>query len=127
MRRAVILIVALTVLSVGLSVWLDLSQRNTARGYMDSFGLVREALEQGKMDEAAQEQAYLHARWQHDAKWLNCLISHHHTRAVNTAMLELATALEQRWPDEALRALDRVMDALGDVASSDFASLENIL
>ena len=127
MRRAIVLIVTLTVLSVGLSVWLDLSQRDTARGYMDSFGVVREALEQGNMDAAAREQAYLHACWQHDAKWLNCLISHHHTRAVNTAMLELATALEQNWQDEALRALDRVMDALGDVASSDFASLENIL
>ena len=123
MRRAVVLIITLTVLSVGL----DLSQRNTARGYMDSFGVVREALEQGNLDMAAREQAYLHARWQHDAKWLNCLISHHHTRAVNTAMLELSTALEQRWQDEALRALDRVMDALGDVASSDFAALENIL
>ena len=39
----------------------------------------------------------------------------------------MSTALEQRWRDETLRALDETVDALGEVESSDFATLENIL
>lgn len=127
MRRALTLIVTLTVITFGTGVWLDWYQRDTARGYQDSFGVVRVLVLEGRWEEAVGEEAYLHARWQHDAKLLNCLIGHHHTRAVNTAMQELATALEQRWRGEALRALDRVADALGDIENSDFASLENIL
>lgn len=42
-------------------------------------------------------------------------------------MLHLSTALEQRWRDETLRALDEVVNALSEVESSDFATLENIL
>ena len=106
MRRAVTLIVVLTALCLGLGLWLDLESR---------------------MEAAAHEQAYLHARWQYDAGWLNFLIGHHHTRAVTSAMLHLSTALEQRWQDESLRALDEAVDALSEVESSDFATLENIL
>ena len=47
--------------------------------------------------------------------------------AVTSAMLHLSTALEQRWQDESLRALDEAVDALSEVESSDFATLENIL
>lgn len=127
MRRALALIITLTLLTFGAGTWLDIYQRDTARGYLAEFGAVRKLLLQGRHEEAAREEAYLHARWQQDAKWLNLLISHHHTRAVSTAMLELATALEQDWEDEALRALDRVTDALGDIEVSDFVTWENIL
>ena len=97
-----------------------------AVGFSDGAAFC-EAIDAGRLEEAAQEQAYLHARWEHDADWLNFLIGHHHTRAVTSAMLQLSTALEQRWRDESLRALDGVMDALSEVESSDFATLENIL
>ena len=63
---------------------------------------------------------YLHAQWQHDAVWLNYLISHHHTRAVSTAMVELSTALERQWDTETFQALDALEDALRDVEQSDF-------
>lgn len=127
MRRAIVLIVTLTALSIGLGLWLDLTQSHTAREYLEALDGMREAINAGRLEEAAQEQAYLHARWEHDADWLNFLIGHHHTRAVTSAMLQLSTALEQRWRDESLRALDGVMDALSEVESSDFATLENIL
>ena len=127
MRRAVLLISILSVLAVGLGLWVDLEQRQVAREYMDGVGMVRWLMDQGEIEKAAQEQAYLHAQWQHDAKWLNCLISHHHTRAVTTAMIELAAALENRWDDEILRALDKAEDALSDIEGSDFCTLENIL
>ena len=126
MRRAIVLIVTLMALSIGLGLWLDLTQSHTAREYLEALDGMREAIDAGRLEEAAQEQAYLHARWEHDADWLNFLIGHHHTRAVTSAMLQLAT-LEQRWRDESLRALDGVMDALSEVESSDFATLENIL
>ena len=70
---------------------------------------------------------YLHAQWQHDAVWLNYLISHHHTRAVSTAMVELSTALERQWDTETFQALDALEDALRDVEQSDFPYWENIL
>ena len=127
MRRAVTLIVVLTVLCLGLGLWLDLTQRHTAREYLDALDVVRTEVLENRMDSAAHEQAYLHARWQYDAGWLNFLIGHHHTRAVTYAMLHLSTALEQRWRDETLRALDEAVDALGEGESSDFATLENIL
>ena len=127
MRRAIVLIVTLTALSIGLGLWLDLTQSHTAREYLEALDGMREAIDAGRLEEAAQEQAYLHARWEHDADWLNFLIGHHHPRAVTSAMLQLSTALEQRWRDESLRALDGVMDALSEVESSDFATLENIL
>lgn len=127
MRRAVILIVVMLVLSVSLGLWMDLSQRAVAREYLDASTGIRALLEAGQPQNALNEQAYWHAKWQHDAKWLNCLISHHHTRAVTTAMVELATALQQGWEDEALRALNKLDDALGDVEQSDFPALENIL
>lgn len=127
MKRALTLILVLTLVSFGLGVWLDVSQRHTARTYLDGYALVRELLIKGEVEQAAWEQAYLHARWQHDETWLNCLISHHHTRAVNSAMRALATALEQRWTDESLRALDLVMDALSDIETGDSAAFENIL
>lgn len=127
MRRALALIISLTMLSFGLGIWVDMSQRHTARGYLDALEAVRAAVLAGRMEQAAGEQAYVHARWQHDARWLNFLIGHHHTRSVTTAMTELSTALEQGWRSEALRALDRVNDALGDIENSDFATLENIL
>lgn len=127
MRRAITLIITLTILGFGGSIWVDIAQRNTAREYLEGVGIVRQAIASDQMDKAAEEQAYLHAKWQHDAVWLNCITSHHHTRAVNTAMIELATALEYGWLDEAVRALDRAEDALGDIESSDFAKLENVL
>lgn len=127
MRRAVWLILVLTALCLGAGLWVDLTQRQTARTYLDGLSAVREMVLRGGMEEAAQEQAYLHARWQHDEGWLNFLIGHHHTRAVTSAMLELSTALEQRWRDDALRALDVAANAFSEVESSDFATLENIL
>ena len=120
-------VVVLTVMCLGLGLWLDLTQRHTAREYLDALDVVRREVLENRMDSAAHEQAYLHARWQYDAGWLNFLIGHHHTRAVTSAMLHLSTALEQRWRDETLRALDEVVNALSEVESSDFATLENIL
>ena len=127
MRRAITLILALTVVCLSLGAWLDLLQRSTATRYIQSFEQVRSQVKAGQMEPAAALQSELTALWQHDAKWLNCLISHHHTRAVNTALLKLSTAMEMNWPTESLQALDEVYDALGDIESSDFLALDNLL
>ena len=37
MRRAITLIVVLTVMCLGLGLWLDLTQRHTAREYLDAL------------------------------------------------------------------------------------------
>ena len=97
MRRSVILITVILTLCVSLGVWMDVSQQRVAREYLDSVRLIRDLADGGQQEQACDEQRYLHAQWQHDAVWLNYLISHHHTRAVSAAMVELATALERRW------------------------------
>ena len=127
MRRAMILIVLLSVGCVGLGLWMDLAQRNVAGGYLKDVAGIRACLLEGRTEDALAEQAYLHARWQHDAHWLNGLISHHHTRAVSLAMVQLATALERGWEEEVWQALDLLEDALRDVEGSDFPYVENIL
>lgn len=127
MRRAIILIVVMTALSVGFGLWADFSQRALAHRYLDDTARLRALVEAGELERARNEQAYLHALWERDVKQLNFLISHHHTRAVTSAMLELTTALEHDWKDEAIRALDKLGDALEDVAVGDFPCWENIL
>ena len=127
MRRAIVLITVLTLVAVGLGLWTDLLQQRVAREYLEGATLLRTYLKESDSQAAAHEQAYLHAKWQQDAKWLNCLISHHHTRAVSTAMISLATALDMGWEEEIYQALDALEDALKDVEQSDFPYLENIL
>lgn len=127
MRRALLLILLLTAFTFGCGLSLDHLQQKTALRYLDDLHAVRVLVLEGQMDSAAREQAYLHALWQRDAKWLNCLIDHHHTRDVEGAFLKLATAMEQRWPDEALTAIDEASDALDEVARSDQPCWENIL
>ena len=127
MRRSLILICVLSMLCLGTSLWVDITQQQTAREYLQALPALREAVLQNNMAEAFAQHAMLYANWQHDVRWLNFFVSHHHTRAVTTAMAELATAMEQGWEDEALRGLDSLKDALEDVAASDFPYLENIL
>lgn len=127
MKRAIILIVTLSLATTGCGLWLDHLQRSTAEGYLDQLEDVRALVLNGEMTGALREQRYMHALWQHDAHWLNCLISHHHTRDVSSAMLHLATALEQRWPQQAVLALDEARDALEEIAQSDLPVWENIL
>ena len=127
MRRALILILVLTAGTFGSGWWLDHLQQNTARRYLAGLDAVRQAVLENRMDEARREESYLHALWQHDAPWLNCLISHHHTRDVNSALLKLATALEMGWQERAILALDEAWDALDEVAHSDLPAWENIL
>ena len=127
MRRSVILITVILVLCLSLGIWMDVSQQQVARKYLDSVRLIRDLADSGQQVQAYDEQRYLHAQWQHDAVWLNYLISHHHTRAVSTAMVELSTALERQWDTETFQALDALEDALRDVEQSDFPYWENIL
>ena len=127
MKRAITLICVLTLVCVGAGTWLDVTQTRTAQQYRDALPALRSALLTDRYDDAYLQQAELHARWQNDEHWLNGVISHHHTRAVNLAMVQLATAIEQQWRDEALRALDLLEDALLDVEQSDSFRLENVL
>ena len=127
MRRALMLILFLSAFTFGCGLSADHVQQETAMGYMQRLNTVRQLVLSGRMDEAAREQAYVHALWQHDAKWLNCLIDHHHTRDVNGALSSLATALKQGWRTQALEALDEADDALEEIAYSEQPVWENVL
>lgn len=127
MRRALTLIISLTLLTIGCSLWADRVQQDTALDYLQQLNAVRRQVLAGDLTAAAKEQAYMHALWQHDAKWLNCLIDHHHTRDVNSALSSLATALKQGWRTQALEALDEADDALEEIAYSEQPVWENVL
>lgn len=127
MKRALILILLLTALTFGGGTWLDHLQKRTAASYLQGMETIRRAVLNGSMDQAAGEQAYWHALWQHDSNWLNAIISHQHTRDVNAGMTRVATALEMGWRDEAIRALDDTSDALAEIAVSNLPLWENIL
>ena len=127
MKRALILIVLLTLITFGCGSWLDHLQQKAAQQYLDGFHAVRRLIEADDMAAAEREQAYLHALWQKDAHWLNVLLDHHHTRDVESAMRHVATALQERSRIQALLAMDELTDALEEVAERDVALVENIL
>ena len=127
MRRAYALIIILTAVSVALGLWADLTQRNLAQEYLHQAERLRRQVAQGKMEAARDAENLLHAKWDKDSLWLNCLIDHHHTRAVSTAFLQLSTALDMGWQIESLKSLDLLEDALTDIGQSDFPHLNNVL
>lgn len=127
MRRALTLIITLTLLSFGVGAYLDDLQHDTAERYLAQLDHLRALLLKEDFSKARLEQAHIHALWQHDERWLKCMVSHHHTRAVSEALLKLATALEQRWADEALLALDEAVSALLDVQYGYLPTLSNVL
>lgn len=127
MKRAVILIITLTIFAVGFGLWMDITRRSVAEDYLQETEQMRRQLAYGDMDVIRDAQSNLQARWQKDSRWLNCVIDHHHTRAVSSALLQLSTALEQGWKEEALKAIDLLQDALKDIEESDFLRLDNVL
>jgi len=127
MRRALVLITVLTLFTFGCGLWLDHLQRDTAEDYLQGVQEIRRMVLDGRMQEAKREQAYLHALWQRDAAWLNCLINHHHTRDVDAALLHLATGLEMKSELLCMAALDEAQDALEEVARSELPRWQNIL
>lgn len=127
MRRAITLIIVLTVLTFGCGAWLDHWQTGVARGYQQGAERIRALLEEGRLADATSEQAYMHALWQHDQPLLNALVTHQYTRDVDEALQMLATALSRGWEDWALRALDELDGALRDIEVGDAAKWENLL
>lgn len=127
MKRAVILIITLTIFAVGFGLWMDITRRSVAGDYLQETEQMRRQLAYGDMDVIRDAQSNLQVRWQKDSRWLNCVIDHHHTRAVSSALLQLSTALEQGWKEEALKAIDLLQDALKDIEESDFLRLDNVL
>ena len=127
MRRALILIILITAFCVGLGLYADTQQTRTARGYMEELEAIRRNVLAGRTAQAAADVRHMHALWQHDSEWLKCLIVHQYIRAVDTALLNLGTALEQGWAEDALRAADESFLALKDIEESHRAVWVNII
>lgn len=127
MKRALILIVLLSLLLLSLGLFSDLTQRRVAEEYLLETAQMRRQLHYGGTPVLREMLSQLNARWERDSRWLNCLIDHHHTRAVSTALRQLGSALEMGLETETIKALDLLQDAFGDIHQSDFPSLENVL
>lgn len=127
MKRALILILTLSLLTFGGGLWLDHLQQKTAMAYLDQLSLIRQMIMDDDMEKAASEQAMLHVSWQTDAHWLNTLLDHHHTRDVEAALRHLSTSLQEKDRMQSLLAMDEVIDAFEEVAQRDMAAWENIM
>ena len=127
MRRALILILTLTLLCFGSGVYLDHLRQETAQGHLKELEALRQLVLDGRWDDAAQQERLLTAHWQKDARWLKCLISHQHTREVDAALLRLSTGISQRWMEESLPALDEAHEALREVYDGHMPVLENVV
>ena len=127
MRRAIILIITLSVLCFGSGHYLDCLRQNTALSYLQEVESLRQLVLDQRWQEAAAQERLLTARWQHDASWLKCLISHQHIRDIDAALLRLSTSLTHQWPDEALPALDEAYLALNELQSSHLPNLSNVI
>jgi len=125
-KRAIILITVLTVVCLSIAITVDLYEARTAESYLEELRHVRKAVQSGDMVDARARESQMSARWQHDSRVLNLFISHHHTRLVTTAMLQLSTAVEMEWQNDALKAIDLIQDALEHVHDCDFYKWENI-
>ena len=127
MRRALILIIVLSLLSFGGGLWLDHLQQQTAITYLHKLALIQTQIKQDQTAAALHELSLFHSAWQHDAHWLNYLLDHHHTRDVESSLRHLSTALNEHDRTQALLAADELTDALEEVAQRDLPLWENIM
>lgn len=127
MRRAIILIITLSLFSFGSGFYLDHLRHQTGLAYIQDVESLRHLLIAGRWQDAQSHEAFLTVRWQRDAHWLKCLISHQHIREIDSALLHLSTALSHRWLDEALPALDEAYSSFLEISDSHLPTLPNIL
>ncbi|MBE5795000.1 MAG: DUF4363 family protein [Clostridiales bacterium] len=127
MRRAVILIVVMCLVGLSAGVWMEQSLRESCGWYRAQGEMLRNLVTAEALSEALQKEAYVQAHWQGEVRKLNALVSHHHTRAVDDALLKLTTSLEMGWQKEALLSLDALRDALDDLEMDMTLRWENVL
>ena len=127
MRRALILIISLSLLSFGCGFWLDHLRFRTADEYLQQAEAIRLLAQKERWQEALKQERLVCAHWEQDERWLKCLIEHHHSRAVDAAFLQLDTALVNQWMDEALPALDELHMALTEIREDHLPALNHIL
>ena len=127
MQRAVILLVVMTILGAGLGIWVETGLSAVCQRYLAQAEVVRQLVETYATEEALQEERFLYASWQGESRKLNALVSHHHTRAVDEALLHLDTALHNGWREEAILALDVLLFSLMDLETDMTLRWENIL
>ena len=126
MRRALILIITLSLLCFGAGLTLDRLQVSTAQQYLNRLHGLRMLVEDEAFSDASAGHRSLHAQWLRDEKWMNCLISHHHTRAVSEAMQQLETALRMGWQVESMQAINDALAALEEIHDAHRMSLQNV-
>lgn len=127
MQRAVILLVVMTLLGVGLGIWMEMGLSAVCQRYLAQTEVVRQLVETDATEAALQEERFLYASWQGESRKLNALVSHHHTRAVDEALLQLDTALRHDWREEVLKALDALRFSLMDLETDMILRWENVL
>ena len=127
MKRAVILIVVMTLLGAGTGIWMERSLQETCGWYLAQEEALRRLVEGDALADALQKQRYVHGRWQEESRKLNAMVSHHHTRSVDDALLSLTTALEHGWQKDALHSLDALHDSLMDLEMDMTLRWENVL
>lgn len=127
MKRAIVLITVLTIGCLAAALTVDLLQHHTAQAYLAELPVLREAVMKRDFQGAKKQHEKLEAAWEQEAFWLDCLISHDHTREVFAQVGALKTAIEMEWQEEALKALDALDAALVHIETGEFCRWENFL
>jgi hypothetical protein len=127
MKRAIILITVLTIGCLAAALTVDHLQQHTAQAYMAELPVLREAVLKRDFEEAKQQHGKMEAAWEQEALWLDCLISHDHTREVFAQVGALKTAIDMEWQEEALKALDALDAALEHIETGEFYRWDNFL
>ena len=125
MKRAIILITVLTLGCLSAALTVDLLQHHTAQAYLAELPMLREAVLKKNFQDAGKQHRKLEADWDQEAFWLDCLISHDHTREVYAEVGALKTAIEMEWQEEALKALDALDAALEHIETGEFTRWDN--
>jgi len=125
MKRAIILITVLTLSCMGAALTVDLLQHHTAKSYMADLPVLRQSVLNRDFKLAKEQHGKLEADWEQEAFWLDCLISHDHTREVFAQVGALKTAIEMEWQEEALKALDALDAALEHIETGEFCRWDN--
>lgn len=127
MRRALMLVIVIFIVLITAAVLTDGLQVRAGERAGEKSERLRRAAWAEDYTGGRRVLEELQREWERGEEWLNCLISHHHTRAVSAALRKLDSALLLQEQAHVLEALDELDTALDEVRTADAPLLPNIL
>ncbi len=127
MKRALTLVIVIFAALIAAAVLTDGMQQRAGERAAEKSERLRRAVWAEDYAEGRKVLDALLQQWEAGESWLNCLISHHHTRAVSAALRRLDSSLRLQEQADVMEALDELDTALDEVRTADAPLLANIL